>query len=205
MESEQSTGALGSVWDRLIAEARGGSTAALDRLIELLSEHLWAELGQKRQRRGLGPSRGLSDLIQDTVLRARMNFDRFERSTFGDFKQWARTILYRRWQEWARNHQQRNDEWRKEAILLAILARAESQSPGADEALQTRQEAERAYGLFKSRLRPNEQFIIDFRLFKGMRFKEIAKLGHMSEDAAGKAYARAMTRLRQLFYCNDQP
>jgi len=51
--------------DRLIADARAGSAAALDALIEQLSEHLWAEVGLRRK------PRGLSDLVQDTLVRVR--------------------------------------------------------------------------------------------------------------------------------------
>ena len=51
--------------DRLIASAHGGS-ASFKKLLELLSESLWSELGDRRKC-AMGPSHGLSDLIQDTL------------------------------------------------------------------------------------------------------------------------------------------
>ena len=119
-------GGSGARLDRLIAEARSGSDAALDALIEQISEQLWAELGGRRQPRGLGPSRGLSDLIQDTLLRVRQKFDHFESHTFAEFKQWARAVLHRRQQEWIRNHRARNTTEKKEKIWLAIRTRLDS-------------------------------------------------------------------------------
>ena len=77
--------------DRLIIDARSGSAAALNELLEMLSTQLWAEHSRRSKPQDLGPSRGLSDLIQETLVQARANFDRFERDSFADFKQWART------------------------------------------------------------------------------------------------------------------
>ena len=116
-------GGSGARLDRLIADARAGSDAALDELMEQISEHLWAELGGRRKPRGLGPSRGLSDLIQDTLVRVRQKFAKFERHTFVEFKQWARTVLHRRRQEWIRNYQARNSREKKEKIWLVTRGR----------------------------------------------------------------------------------
>lgn len=59
--------------DRLIVCARLGSQPALMRLLENLSECLWAELIHRRKLRGIGPAHSLSDLIQDTLARVGEN------------------------------------------------------------------------------------------------------------------------------------
>jgi RNA polymerase sigma factor (sigma-70 family) len=186
--------------DRLIAEARAGSAAAPDQLIERLAEQLWDELGNRRKPRGLGPSHGLSDLIQDTLVRVRQKFSKFERHTFADFKQWARAVLHRRRQEWIRNFRARNSKDKKEKIWRAIHGRSggDTRSRRGDDPAQRREETNRADAAF-ARLKPNERFVISLRLLEGLRYKQIADITGWSEEASRKAYDRAVTRLRKLF------
>lgn len=186
--------------DALIFEARQGSVAALDKLIELLADHLWSELSGRRKPRGLGPSHGLSDLVQDTLVRVRERFDRFQRDTFADFKQWARTILHRRRQEWARNYRMRNREELRRKIKLAFEARllTETNGKSQDELMQMRQEAERAAAAF-NRLRPHEQTIIKLRILEKLSYPQIEALTSMSAEGARTACRRAIAQLKELF------
>jgi RNA polymerase sigma factor (sigma-70 family) len=186
--------------DGLIDGARNGCPVALDKLLEALSTHLWKELGGGRKPRGLGPSHGLSDLVQDTLVRVREKFSKFERDSFGDFKQWARTILYHRRQEWTRNFRFRNEDARKEQIGLALYARIEPQGPGSlqERAAETREEGTRAYAAFQQ-LKPHEQFVINLRAVEGLSYPEIEGLTGWTKEAARLAYRRAIERLKALF------
>lgn len=186
--------------DTLIRQAREGSASALDQLIELLAEYLWAELGARRKPRGLGPSHGLSDLIQDTLVRTREKFDRFSRDTFTDLKQWARTILHRRWQECVRNYRTRNREELRRKIWLAVEARliADPAMRGQDQIAESRQEAERAALAF-ARLRPHERTILTLRILEDLSYPQIATLTGLSSEAARTTYRRAIARLQQVF------
>lgn len=190
-EAEQ--GAL----DALIAQARSGDQVALDRLIEKLSEQLWAELEARRRSNRTGPAHGSSDLVQDTLIRVREQFDKFERHTFADLKQWARTMLFRRRQEWMRNHLSRNAERHKRMIWEALRARPEcpvGSGEGATVA-EDREEFERAYQCFQ-KLKTHEQFVIDLRLFQELPYKQIAAMTQSTEDACRQAYNRALSRLK---------
>jgi RNA polymerase sigma factor (sigma-70 family) len=189
--------------DLLIADARAGSAAALDQLIEQLSMHLWAELAGRTKPRGLGPSHGLSDLIQDTLVRVRQKFSKFERHTFAEFKQWARAVLHRRRQEWIRNFRARNSADKKERIWLAIRNRVVDGTRGERDPAQHREETKRADAAFAS-LKPNERFIINLRLLEGLRYKQIAAMTGWNEEASRKAYDRAIARLKQLFDSNGK-
>ncbi|HEY4309005.1 MAG TPA: sigma-70 family RNA polymerase sigma factor [Pirellulales bacterium] len=185
--------------DRLITDARAGSATALNELLEVLSAQLWAEHSRRSKPQDLGPSRGLSDLIQETLVQARANFDRFERNSFADFKQWARTILRRKRQEWIRNYRFRNAAERKEEIGLSIIQRmssAESAS-GPEQTAQLRDDGRRAYSAFRQ-LKTHEQFVINLRVIEGLRYREIEALTGWACDASRKAYARAMENLRSL-------
>jgi RNA polymerase sigma factor (sigma-70 family) len=189
--------------DRLILEARGGCTVALNQLLEALSWTLWTELGGGQKPRGLEPAHGLSDLIQDTLARVREKFGRFERNSYADFRQWALTILYRRRQEWSRNHRTRNDVARKEDIgryLLAVL-NPNGLTPPQEHAAQLREESDRMYAAFE-RLETGEQVIIRLRAVESLQFPQIGVLTNRTSEAIRKAYDRAMEKLRGMLNAN---
>lgn len=203
-KSGRSSKAEAAKLDPLIAEARAGSVAALDELIERLAEHLWAELGGRSKPRGLGPSQGISDLIQDTLVRVREKFAKFERHSFAEFRQWARAVLHRRRQEWIRNYQARNSKEKRERIWLAIKSRADVNGRSPGDPAQHREEAKRAEAVFGG-LKPNERFIISLRLLEGLRYKQIAEMTGWSVEACRKAYDRAIARLKRLFETDGKP
>jgi len=184
--------------DRLILDARAGSVDALDALITHLSVHLWAELGNRRKPIGLGASRGLSDLVQDTLIRVRQRFARFERDTFSEFKQWSRAVLYRRQQEWIRNHKTRHSERNLQRIWDALSQNKTSDAASSlDSGLITAEQ--RAWLDEKlGQLKRHERFIIDLRVCHEMEFAEIADRTGLSPDAARMAFNRALARLRRI-------
>jgi len=184
-----------NIW---VEQARAGSQESLDRLIEVLSEHLWREVSARRSRRGMGPSNGLSDLVQDTLVRVREKFSQFEHGSFLEFKQWARAILFRRWQELARNHQARTNEEQRLRIWMALVARGIVPRGDEPDTIELLEDQEKAFRLLES-LRPHEKNIIQLRLMHGLKFREIAAAAACTEDAARMAYARAIDRLKGLF------
>ena len=68
---------------------------------------------------------------------------------------------------------------------------------------EAREEAKRAYGAFE-RLKPNERFIINLRLIEALRYKQIAAMTGFSEEAARKAYDRAICHLQKLYQANGE-
>lgn len=186
--------------DHWIAEARAGSSAALDKLITLLAEQLSYELGGRRLR-GLSPSRSGSDLIQETIVRAREKFSRFEKHSFVEFKQWARGILHLNRRHCMRTHRKRTSDKKKQKIWLALAVRRNVPSQERprrddDNELERREEAARAYAAVR-RLKPHDQYIIKARVFEDLSFGQIAIIVNRSEDAVSKAYRRAIKRLRR--------
>lgn len=192
--------------DQLVAAARGGSPTALDRLIEALSECLWREFADRRRQQQLSPSRSPADIIQDTLLRVRLNFGEFQSETFGALRRWARGIYFKRGQEVVRNNRSRTSIARRESIWRAIRQRVECKShdscPG--EAMAWREEAAQAYALYE-RLRIDERTIIELRLFEGSSYSKISIITRLKPDAARKAYDRAIDRLAELFQADGKP
>lgn len=193
--------------ESLIADARTGAEGALDLLIELLGEQLWAELGH-RKLRYLSPSSTVSDLIQETVIRARERFSKFDKDTFGEFKRWARGILFTRRRYMMRRHRTRTSERVKRRIWLAAALRknlpgdADSGSVVEDR-LERREEAALAFAKFQ-RLKPHEQFILNLRVVEGLPFKSIASLVNSTESAVTQACRRALERLRTRCEFHDE-
>ena len=136
--------------DKLVAAARAGSSDALDRLIEALSECLWAEFANRRKLQHLSPSRGPSDLVQDTLVRVRLNFGDFTEESFGAFRRWARGIFFNCSREVGRNSRCRNAPQRRESIWRALRQRIGFNPDGSrpEEALERQEDAARAYQLF---------------------------------------------------------
>ncbi len=83
--------------------------AAMDVLLSALAEDLWAEFHGRRFRR-LSPSRSASDLIQDTLIRAGEKFSGFNKDTYSEFRQWARSILYNLVLQCGRDHHTHTSE-----------------------------------------------------------------------------------------------
>jgi RNA polymerase sigma-70 factor (ECF subfamily) len=189
--------ATGTEERALFEAARQGSAAALDQILSTLAHELERELSTRRRSRRLGPAEGLSDVVQDTLIRVREKFDRFERCTFGDMRQWAGKIMFRREQELARNHRTHNRDDHKRKLLFALQSRAERDRNCArpDEAAAWRQEAAQAYALLQ-RMKPHEQYLIRLRVLEGLPFSEIAIAIRKSPDAVRKSYDRSIERLR---------
>jgi len=202
--SDDSSGHRALAANQLVIEARQGSAAALDQLVEMLSGYLWAELGGWRKPRGLGPSHGLSDLVQDTLLRVREKFGRFQRDSFVDLKQWARTILHRRRQEWARNYRARNREELQRKIRMAFEARLLPKSYSGEhvDSLDRRDDVERALAAF-NQLRPHEQTILKLRIVEGLSYPQIGVLTGLHAEGARTAYRRAIAHLKSLFDAHE--
>jgi RNA polymerase sigma factor (sigma-70 family) len=149
----------------------------------------------------------MSDLIQETVIRAREQFDKFDRETFTEFKYWARGILYMRHKHLMRQHRSRFDERTRRKIWLAVafrknLPNVERPELALEDKLEQREEAARAFAAFQ-RLKPHEQFIVNLRVVEGLPFAQIAALVNSTEGAVTKACGRALKRLRGLFESHE--
>ncbi len=94
---------------------------------------------------------------------------------------------------------------KKEKIWLAIRSRNTSDGGGRREVdpAQHREEARRADAAFE-RLKSNERFVINLRLLEGLRYRQISEMTGWSEEAARKAYDRAIARLKTLYEANGK-
>lgn len=201
---ERGTDGAQEVLDSLVAEARQGSVAALNRLIEAVATHLSEDLGYRERQRGTTPSRGTSDLLQETLLRLREHFGQFERDRFTDLVRWARVLRQNLGRASARNRSARYSERHMRRVMEALLERKRSDPDFVPPAsrLERREAIDRAFSILRT-LKVHEQFILDLRLMKNMTFKEIAQTTGSTDEAVCKAYHRALKRLQTRYLAHE--
>jgi RNA polymerase sigma-70 factor (ECF subfamily) len=88
---------------RLIAEARGGSRPALDRLLRACSPYLLA-IANRELSAVLRPRLDPLDAVQDTLMKAWRHFSGFGGETEGELLAWLRQILRRNMADGHRQH-----------------------------------------------------------------------------------------------------
>lgn len=175
---------------RLIARARAGDQAALDRL---LARHLTP---LRRWARGRLPTwardvADTDDLVQDTLLRTFKRLDDFEVRGVGALQAYLRQAVVNRVRDELRARNRR-----PEATGFDGLEVDGHRSPL--EELIGRESVDR-YERALAELRPEEREAIIGRIEMGYSFEELAEmLGKPSADAARKAARRALVRLIRL-------
>lgn len=193
--------------DALLREARAGSAEALGRLLVLLRERLAADVARRRDLRGLSPSRGASDLVQDTIVQVHSRFHTLQCDSFALLERWAKRTLSNFGRESQRKRLRRNRQNHWHAIWQKMRLRCDDHAD--DEALlehlsptEKREAQQRIEECLRS-LRPDEQAILAAKIIGGCTFVEIARMFAVSPDAARKRYARALERLSARFLANE--
>jgi RNA polymerase sigma-70 factor (ECF subfamily) len=192
---------LGHDVERLIREARGGSSAALGHLMEGFRLLLLAEANQQLPpylRRKAGPS----DLVEDTLLEALQGFVGFKGCCEPELKTWLCTILDHNVHNFIRKFDTERravkrevsiDDSKASGGLRGVLA-ADEPSPSTLAGLK--EEAELLCRAME-RLSAEEKTIIRLRHNEQQEYPAIGKEMGISEDAARKRFTRAIEALQK--------
>ena len=173
----------------LLALAKGGDGAALDRLLQrcLPALRRWARGRMPTSARGMLET---ADLVQDAVLSAMRHLNAFESRHQGALQAYLRQAVLNRIRDLARQQNRRPEQ-------TAFPEHLASDETAADE-LVGRAEAWSRYEAALERLSPGEREAIILRLELQYEYSEIAViLGKSSDDAARMAVTRAMRRLAE--------
>ena len=143
---------------------------------------------------------GVSDLVQETILKGFENYDQFQGTTREEFAQWLKAIL---------NHQLANTfkafrtlkrDVELEVSADELLVHANQQSPDEIALIRERRlQVEEAVG----RLSDEDRETIHLRHRDNLTFAEIGVRQQKSEDAARNGWIRAVQQLRQELRRND--
>ena len=177
---------------RLLEGARAGDRAARDRLFERYLPILtrWAH---RRLPTGARDLNETDDLVQNTLLKALANLDRFESRGEGAFLAYLRQGLI---------HAVRDDIRRavRRPGADALLEQQPDPGPSPFERLMNRETLERYEAALLALTEEQRQAVI-LRVEMGMSHREIAEaLGRPSEDAARMTVARALVRMAELMH-----
>jgi RNA polymerase sigma-70 factor (ECF subfamily) len=185
-----------------VKEARGGSNAALGRVMQLCHRYLLLVANRELEPE-LWAKEGASDLVQETFLEAQKNFTKFEGTTRAEVLAWLRRILLNK-----ASHFRRKYAGTDKRQIARELSLDESGGPCGSRlspALQTPSPSGRAVANEESlaldraleRLPPDYREAIMLRHEQSLSWAEVGQIMERSAEAARKLWVRAIICLRQ--------
>lgn len=188
--------------ERWIAEARGGSRAARERLLEAYSPHLLA-LAKRELCAVLRSRLDPADVVQDTLLKAWQHFPQFRGETEADFLAWLRKILRRNLANERRQHvlsamrSIQREVRLAEAAMMWRPGDADSDAGSFDRQTQALEWHE-TLDLVLRRLPKNYRQVLHLHTQEEMTFAQVGQQLCCSSEAARKLWKRAAKKLARL-------
>jgi RNA polymerase sigma-70 factor (ECF subfamily) len=177
--------------EQWIAEARGGSRAALEQLLGSCFPYLLA-VAKRELFAALRPRLDPVDVVQDTLLKAWQNFTQFRGETETDFLAWLRQILRNNLANERREHIQSGvRSIQREVRLVEIVAMLRLGDHGSEsESADGRARALARYEALESALRrlpERYRQVLHLHTQEEMTFAQVGERLHCSAEAARKA------------------
>jgi RNA polymerase sigma-70 factor (ECF subfamily) len=195
--------------EQWIADARAGSSEALNRLLETCRDYLLRVANDELDSRLQGKV-GASDIVQESLIQAQRDMPVFRGTTEPELLAWLRGILLNDLNDVRRRffHSAKRDVDREVRLAgdsrqahPAIDPVASGATPAAAAIAHEETEALR---LAIARLPGDYRNVIDLRNWQLLSFAEIGHRLNRSEDAARKLWARAIERLEQELESPDE-
>ena len=195
----------------LLAEARSGSAEDRDRLFGLCKRYLEV-IARSHVESWLRAKVDASDIVQQTMLEAHRDFDRFTGQTSGEWLAWLRKILTRNAADFVRRYRTAAKRNAAREVPLGGLRPADSQQIGPPEpaALDPspsqqvmRRDEELRLALALNQLSPDHREVIMLRNLQRLPFDEVAQRMNRSRPAAQMLWGRAIQRLQSILQAED--
>ncbi len=191
--------------DELLVEAQAGSSSRRGQLLELYRHYLKLlariEIGHRLQAKV-----DASDLVQETLLEAHRNFERFRGSSEAQFIAWLRQIMAAVLSNLLRRYlgtQGRNIHLEQElqdhldhSSQMLCQGLVDHLASPSQHAARREQAVLLADALAK--LPDDYREVLVLRHLEGLAFAEIARLMDRTTDSVEKLWVRGLTRLRQV-------
>jgi RNA polymerase sigma-70 factor, ECF subfamily len=174
--------------ERWIAEARGGSRVALNRLLEAGSSYLIA-LAKRELCAALRPRLDPVDVVQNTLMKAWRNFHQFRGATEAEWCAWLRQILRHNLANERREHIR--TAMRSVHNEVSLAAAAAISSERHVQALETHEALEMAL----RRLPEHYRQVLNLHAQEDMTFAQVGDRLRCSTEAARKIWKRAVRKL----------
>ncbi len=194
----------------LIEAARQGDAQCRDRLFALCRSYL-GFAARSQVETWLRRKVDASDLVQETMLEACRDFDRFDGCTEQQWLAWLRKILNHNAADFVRRY--RCTAKRAAGREVAFRDPADSQSPGAPEPAAMQPTPSQEFLQFDTELRvtaalaelpPDYQEVIMLRNLQRLSFNEVADRMERSRPAVQMLWMRAIQKLQAALE-NDEP
>jgi RNA polymerase sigma-70 factor (ECF subfamily) len=193
----------------LLGRARGGDAAARGRLLDLYRNYLRL-LARTQIDAELRVRLDPSDLVQETLLEAHRDFERFTGATEGELLAWLRRILVRNLVDEAKRFKARKRGAGRQQSLEELLDRSSQafeQMLAAGTSTPSAQAARREQAVILAdalaRLPADYREVIILRNLEQLPFEEIGHRLGRSSGAARMLCARALEKLSRL--CEEPP
>jgi RNA polymerase sigma-70 factor (ECF subfamily) len=193
----------------LLARARGGDGAARGRLLDLYRNYLRL-LARTQIDAELRVRLDPSDLVQETLLEAHRDFERFTGASEGELLAWLRRILVRNLVDEAKRFRTRKRGAGRQQSLEELLDRSSAdfdRKLAAGTSTPSAQAARREQAVILAdalaRLPADYREVIILRNLEQLPFEEIARRLGRSSGAARMLWARALEKLSRL--CEEAP
>ena len=183
-----------------LANANAGDTVAQQELVEHCRSYLTV-VARSELDPGLRTKEAVSDVVQETLVRAQQNLSRFEGTHEAELFAWLRRILLNHVTDVRRKYRGSNKrDIGRESGLQAAMAAIDSATPGRA-AIATEQIQRLRTAL--AGLPEDYRQVITLRNWECHSFAEIGEQMNRSADAARMLWTRAVKQLGELIGEDD--
>ena len=185
----------------LLQKAREGNRDARGQLMAQLQNYL-AFVAHHQMDETLQAKMGPSDVVQQSMIQAVENLDKFQGNTVEEFRGWIRQILVNEAKQMRRNfHAHKRDVHRETQMndsqapgLRGMLADS-LPTPETNACAEEQREAIRGA---LARLPELERLIIQWRNWEGLEFEEIAERLNISASTVSRKWYLALVSFKNL-------
>lgn len=196
--------------NRLLAQAKDGSTSAIEELFAAYGDYL-RSLASQRLGCKLGGRVSPSDLVQETLLAAWKDFSSFRGEDAPQFSVWLRTILLRKISAAVALHlnTSKRDLQRERHAVNLIGSSVVHVTDGLQGREQTPSkivsvgEDTRLIQLLLTKLPDEYRMVVQWRHIEGIQFNEIAARLGKTSGATRLVWLRAVRMLREMYEIED--
>jgi RNA polymerase sigma-70 factor (ECF subfamily) len=186
---------------RLLREARAGSDDARGQLLNLYSQFL-TNLAAANLDPKLGAKTRLSDVVQETFVRAHKDFHAFVVGSVREWEQWLTVLALNTVTDLRRRYRRKKRDIDREQSIEELESKAFLQSlstlrqDSPERGVAAEDQAERILRVVPQ-LKPSHQAVILWHFQQGLDAKQIAAKVGRTEDAVRMLIDRAVKALRK--------
>jgi RNA polymerase sigma-70 factor (ECF subfamily) len=186
-----------SSFHALLREARNGSEEARWLVIQLFRKTMLA-IANEQVNHGIQSREAPSDIVQQTIVEAQQDLDRFQGLTEGEMRAWLRKVLVRNISNVNRKYQtdKRNISRERSLSQRSDAPSPSIQDPGpSPSSVLALRETIEALELVIQELPDHYREIIHLRYRKGLSYAEIAQVMNRTELATRRLWSRVLDEL----------